>query len=81
MLAGADFIPTIGFDHDVKGWTHDNTFNQGRKILNVSLRGEYQKRYFADLSYFTVLGKGGDFDSMRDRDYLSFAVGYSFSTK
>lgn len=78
LLAGADFIPTIGFSHDVKGWTHDNTFNQGRKIINVSLRGEYQKRYFADLSYFTVLGKGGDFDSMRDRDYLSFVVGYSF---
>ena len=39
---------------------------------------EYQKRYFADLSYFTVLGKGGDFDNLRDRDYLNFAVGYSF---
>lgn len=78
LLAGADFVPTIGFAHDVKGWTHDNTFNQGRKVLNVSLRAEYQKRYFADLSYFTVVGKEGDFDSMRDRDYLSLAVGYSF---
>ncbi len=78
LLAGADFVPTIGFAHDVKGWTHDNSFTEGRKILNVSLRGEYQKRYFADLSYFTVLGKGGEFDSMRDRDYLNLAVGYSF---
>jgi len=78
LLAGADFVPTIGFAHDIKGWTHDNTFNQGRKILNISLRSEYQKRYFADLSYFTVLGKGGDFDSQRDRDYLSLAVGHSF---
>lgn len=78
LLAGADLVPTIGFAHDVKGWTHDNTFNQGRKILNVSLRGEYQKRYFADVSYFTVLGKGGDFDNLRDRDYLNLAVGYSF---
>lgn len=78
LLTGADLVPTIGFAHDVKGWTHDNTFNQGRKILNVSLRGEYQKRYFADVSYFTVLGKGGDFDNLRDRDYLNLAVGYSF---
>lgn len=78
LLAGADFVPTISFADDVKGWTHDNSFNEGRKILNISLRGEYQKRYFADLSYFTVLGKGGEFNSLRDRDYLSFAVGYSF---
>lgn len=78
LLAGADFIPTVSFAHDVKGWSHDNVFNEGRKILSVSLRGEYQKRYFADLGYVSVLGKGGDYDSMRDRDYLSFAVGYSF---
>lgn len=78
LLAGADFVPTIGFSHDVKGWSHDNVFNEGRKIANISLRGEYQKRYFADLSYFTVIGPKGNYDSMSDRDYLSVSVGYSF---
>jgi len=76
LLAGADFIPTIAFGQDVKGWSHDGTFNEGRKTVSLSMRGEYQKRYFADLTYVAI--HGGDYDELRDRDYVSLAVGYSF---
>lgn len=76
LLAGADFIPTIGFGQDVKGWSHDGTFSQGRKTVSLSLRGDYQKRYFADLTY--VAAYGGAYDELRDRDYVSLAAGYSF---
>lgn len=76
LLAGADFIPTIGFGHDVKGWSHDGTFSEGRKTVSLSLRGEYQKRFFADLTY--VAFSGGDYDELRDRDFVALAAGYGF---
>lgn len=79
LLAGnGDLVATIGFAHDVDGWSHDGVFNEGRKLLNLTLRGEYQKRYFAELSYLTVLGHGGDYDNFRDRDYLTLSAGINF---
>lgn len=50
--------------------------SEGRKTVSLSLRGDYQKRYFADLTY--VAAYGGAYDELRDRDYLSLAAGNSF---
>ena len=38
--------PTVGLSHDVGGWSYDGVFNQGRVVLNLKLRAEYDKKYF-----------------------------------
>lgn len=76
LLAGADLTPSVSFAHDVKGWSQDGVFNEGRKIASLSLRADYQKRYFADLTYVTAWG--GTYDNLTDRDYVALSVGYSF---
>lgn len=75
-LAGADLTPSVALAHDVKGWSHDGVFSEGRKMLTLALRGDYQKKYFADIAYVT--STGGRYDILRDRDYLSLAVGINF---
>jgi hypothetical protein len=75
-LAGADLTPSVSLAHDVKGWSHDGVFSQGRKTVSLALRGDYRKKYFADLAYVTSFG--GRYDHLRDRDYLNLAVGINF---
>jgi hypothetical protein len=77
LLAGGDLVPTVSFAHDVSGWSHDNVFNQGRQLLNISLRGEFHKKYFTEFGYSAVVNQA-DYDPARDRDYVSLAAGISF---
>lgn len=71
-----DFTPSITFAHDVRGWSYDNVFNEGRHTLWLSLRATYRKMYFADIT-FAPTG-GGDYNNARDRGYAAAAVGLRF---
>lgn len=76
LLPNVVLIPTIGFGQDVKGWSDDGAFSEGRRILSVGLRAVVDKAYWVDLTAQSAWG--GTYDPMRDRDFINLSVGASF---
>jgi hypothetical protein len=76
LLEGVDLKPSLTWGHDVRGWSADNTFSEGRKSATLSLRAEVAKRYFTELAW--QASWGGTYDNLRDRDTLSLALGAAF---
>lgn len=74
---GWTLLPSLYWAHDVKGYSVDGQFVEKRKQLSLALRGEYQKRYFAEASY-TTWSNGATYDPGRDRDFYSLSVGMTF---
>ena len=71
-----DFTPSLTFAHDVRGWSYDNGFNEGRRTLGMSLRATYRKMYFADVTMTPTWG--GYYNNARDRSYVSASAGLRF---
>ncbi len=71
-----DLTPSISYAADLRGWSHDMVFNQGRRQATVALRATVQKMYTADLSWHPIWG--GNYNSMRDRSYATLSVGMRF---
>ena len=71
--------PVIGFRHDVKGTTPApiGNFVEHRKGLNLGLRADFLNRRSGEISYTNFFG-GGQNNPLRDRDFLSFNLKYSF---
>ncbi|MFY9327395.1 MAG: DUF1302 domain-containing protein [Georgfuchsia sp.] len=76
ILDQVDFMPSMTFAHDVRGWSYDNGFNEGRRTLGMSLRATYRKMYFADVTWTPTWG--GYFNNARDRSWLAAAAGLRF---
>jgi hypothetical protein len=76
MLPSVDLIPSIGFAHDVQGWSHDIIFIEGRKSASVGVRAEFSKAYFIEASWKPIWG--GDYNFIKDRDFYSVAAGIQF---
>jgi hypothetical protein len=75
-IFGADLVPTLSFGQDVKGWSDEGVFNQGRKIMNLSVRAIMNKKYWVDMTAQSAWG--GTYDPMRDRDFVNLSIGASF---
>lgn len=71
--------PTILFQHDVSGITPTPIVNfvEGRKQINLILGVNYLQAWNFDLGYVMYSG-GGTQNLISDRDYIDFAVKYSF---
>lgn len=76
-FAGVNLKPRIFYSRDVKGWSGDGQFNQGRQTVSLGLKAEYQRKYTLDLSY-TRFNQNATFDNSHDRDYFGLALGMSF---
>lgn len=76
VFPDVDLIPAVGFGQDVKGWSDDGVFSEGRRTLSLSLRALLSRKYWADLSAQTAWG--GVYDPMRDRDFINLSLGASF---
>ncbi len=76
VFAGVNLTPRIAWSHDVDGYSPNSNFNEGSKALSVGLTAEYLNRYTGTLDYTTF--SGGDYDTVKDRDFLSFSVSVSF---
>ncbi|HWJ96262.1 MAG TPA: DUF1302 family protein, partial [Telluria sp.] len=76
LLPGLNGTASVGFSHDVKGWSGDFLVIQGRKAANVALRFDYRQRYLAELVWQP--NWGGDYNPAADRDTLALAVGLRF---
>lgn len=76
-VAGINLKPSIALAHDVEGYSPVSTgFVEGRKAISLGLKAEYRNTYNASLSY--TFYDGGDFDIIKDRDFLSASFGVSF---
>jgi hypothetical protein len=71
-----DLTPTIAFASDVRGWSHDTVFIQGRRVGTVALQATYRRMYTASLAWNPTWG--GAYNSMRDRSYATASVGLRF---
>jgi Protein of unknown function (DUF1302) len=71
--------PRIAFNHDVNGITPGpgGNFIEGRRSLTLGVESTYLNQWAADLSYTRFYG-AGILNLIRDRDFVSFTVKYSF---
>jgi hypothetical protein len=71
--------PSIAFNHDVTGTspTPISNYVDGRKSLSFGLGANYLNNWQANLGYTNNWG-GGKYNLLRDRDFVSFTVSYSF---
>lgn len=77
-VAGSGFAlkPTLTFAQDVRGWSYDYQFIQGRRSVRATLDAEFPHGVFANVTY--VNGWGGQFNSKADIDYLLASIGVRF---
>lgn len=76
-FAGVNLKPRLFWSQDVKGYSADATFTEGRRILGIGVRADYNKQYYADLSY-THYNHNATYDVLHDRDFFSAVVGINF---
>jgi hypothetical protein len=71
--------PRLGFNHDVTGTTPGpgGNFVEGRKALTVGVGFNYLQEWVVDLAYTRFSG-AGRYNELRDRDFFSASVRYSF---
>jgi hypothetical protein len=75
---GITVTPQIDWAHDVRGTSPNGIpFVEGRKALTTSLLFNYRDQWKGALQWVQFSG-GGDNNLMRDRDFLSASVSYSF---
>lgn len=75
-LGGATLTPSLYIAKDIKGYSYDGTFSEGRLMVRPGLRAEWDKKYFADLQYNRY--SGGSYNLLVDRDYWSAVAGMRF---
>ena len=75
-FAGINLTPSFAWSHDVDGYSPNSNFNEGAKALTVSLGAEYLNRYTGSLAYTAF--SGGDYNTVKDRDFLSLSLSVSF---
>ena len=71
--------PRIAWAQDVSGTTPGpgGSFIDGRKALTLGLGFNYLNEWIFDLSYTSYMG-AGHYNQLRDRDFFSASVRYSF---
>ncbi len=71
--------PTVAFNHDVNGTspTPISSYVEGRQSLFLGMGANYLNNWQANLGYTTNWG-GGKYNMLRDRDFVSLTVSYSF---
>ncbi|TFY91028.1 DUF1302 domain-containing protein [Pseudomonas nabeulensis] len=76
VIGGINLKPNLSWSHDVAGYGPNGLFNKGAKAISVGLDADYRNTYTASLSYTDFFG--GDYNTLTDRDFLSFSVGANF---
>ncbi|MES2262223.1 MAG: DUF1302 domain-containing protein [Pseudomonadota bacterium] len=77
VFAGVNLKPKAFWSHDVNGYSADSTFIKDRKTLGLSLRADYNSKYYSELSY-TRYNHNAKYDTLHDRDYYSLVAGINF---
>ena len=77
VVAGVNLKPRLFVSHDVKGYSADGVFVEGRHAISPGIRAEYNNRSYLDFSY-NRFNHGAKYDFHRDRDFFSLVVGINF---
>lgn len=76
-LLGAALTPSLTIAHDVRGYSYDGTFLQGRVILAPALRAEWKKSYFVEARYARY-SNAPPYSMLIDRDNVVMFGGFNF---
>ena len=76
VLFGAALTPSLTLAKDIRGYSYDGTFSQGRATERAGLRADWGKSYFGEVAY-THFG-GGKYNLMADRSNVSLVAGIAF---
>lgn len=69
--------PRLFISKDVKGWSADSVFSQGRHVIAPGVKFDIDKRYVLDVSY-TAFNDKARFDGFHDRDFIALVLGANF---
>jgi hypothetical protein len=75
-IAGINLTPSVAWSHDVSGYSPNSNFIEDRKALSLALGADYLNRYSASLSYTQF--SGSDWNTQKDRDFISVSVSVEF---
>jgi hypothetical protein len=73
---GITLRPSVAFAQDVKGWSYDYAFIEGRKTIRLSLEGDFGRYLIANVAY--AASRGGLFNTHKDMDFVLASVGIRF---
>ena len=78
-IGAINLSPSIAFSHNVNGTTPSplGNFVEGRKAISIGLTATYQNQISMNMQY-TNFFDGGDYNLLRDRDFASISISYSF---
>ena len=76
-FAGVSVSPQISWKHDVNGVSPTPEFQEDRQALGLGVTFSYKDTYNLGVSYTNYLNEG-DFDVLRDRDFISMNASVSF---
>ncbi len=79
VFAGVNLSPSVGLAYDFVGNTPLplGNFVEGRRTLTLGLEFNYQNKWSLDLRYVNFSGAGAQ-NMLRDRDFVSSTIKYSF---
>ncbi len=79
LIGSWTVAPRVAFNHDVNGISPGpgGNFIEKRKSITLGTEMIYLNQWVVDLSYTNFFG-AGSLNSLRDRDFASFSVRYSF---
>lgn len=76
VFQGVSLKPSLAWSHDVEGYGPNGLFVQGAKAVTLGVAADYQKTYTASLAYTDFFG--GQYNVLKDRDYLAMTLGLNF---
>lgn len=75
-LAGATLTPSIALAKDIKGYSYDGAYSEGRGSLRLGIAAELDKKYFVELQFNKFFG--GRYNLLIDRDFVALVGGLRF---
>lgn len=77
IFYGVAVTPSVYWSHDVKGYSADGQFNEGRQALGLAVKFSYAKKYSLDIGA-TSFNRNAKYDPLRDRDFYYATANISF---
>ncbi len=75
-VAGLRLASGLTYAHNVKGWSHDEIFNEKRQYATFALRASYGASWQGELEWTAQWG--GTYNVAKDRDLFTASLGRSF---
>ncbi len=76
VVAGVTLTPSVYIAKDIKGFSYDGTYSQGRYTVRPAVRADWSKKFFTEVAY-TRMG-GGDYNLLSDRSNITLVAGMAF---